>query len=95
MSERALTAKGNRAPRYSLNDVSGAGRDLIVLTGGGAPPVRPVASTHRYGVGSSRVARRRGSTPWAAYIARGRSARVRPAVCRRYRGCFPGGVARR
>lgn len=45
MSERALTAKGNRAPRYSLNDVSGAGRDLIVLTGGARAP-RPPGGEH-------------------------------------------------
>lgn len=39
MSKRALSAPGERNPRYSLVDLSEAGGDLIVLTGGRRGPL--------------------------------------------------------
>lgn len=40
MSDRALAQVGERAPRITLEDVSGAGGDLLILTGGRHPPGR-------------------------------------------------------
>jgi len=39
MSERALAQEGERAPRITLEDVSEAGGDLIILTGGRRGPL--------------------------------------------------------
>ena len=39
MSERALSQTGERAPRFTLEDVSEAGADLLIMTGGRRGPL--------------------------------------------------------